>query len=126
MKRQLTAAAVKDYTEAPPAVQNAFDKQVKLLVENFRHPSLRAKEYDESRNIWQARVNRDWRFYFLITGDTHLIFRLAVQVAQALAEAVRHGAQRREDAVAKIVFAPVFPKVINGIQFRTTTREAGL
>ena len=41
MRRQLTTAAVKDYTEAPPAVQKAFDKQVKLLVENFRHPSLR-------------------------------------------------------------------------------------
>jgi hypothetical protein len=76
MKRQLTVAAVKDYTEAPPAVQIAFDKQVKLLVENFRHPSLRAKKYDESHNIWQARVNRDWRFYFLIAGDTYLILNI--------------------------------------------------
>jgi len=76
MKRQLTAAAVKDYTQAPPAVQNGFDKQVKLMVENFRHPSLRAKKYDESRNIWQARVNRGWRFYFLIAGDTYLILNI--------------------------------------------------
>jgi len=58
MKLQLTAAALEDYTEAPAAVQKAFDKQVKLLLENFRHPSLRAKKYDESRNIWQARINR--------------------------------------------------------------------
>ena len=35
MKRQLTAAAVKDYTDAPPSIQKAFDKQVKLLLENF-------------------------------------------------------------------------------------------
>jgi mRNA interferase RelE/StbE len=70
MKRQLTAASVKDYTDAPPAVQKAFDKQAKLLVENFRHPSLRVKKYHESRNIWQPRVNRDWRFYFVIAGDT--------------------------------------------------------
>jgi hypothetical protein len=47
MKRRLTAAAVKDYIDAPPAVQKAFDKQAKLLVQNFRHPSLRAKKYDE-------------------------------------------------------------------------------
>ncbi len=73
MKRQLTASAVKDYTEAPPAVQKAFDKQVKLLLENFRHPSLRTKKYDVSRNVWQARVNRDWRFYFVITSDTYLV-----------------------------------------------------
>lgn len=76
MKRQLTAAAVKDYIGAPPAVQKAFEKQAKLLVENFRHPSLRAKKYHESRGIWQARVNRDWRFYFLVTGDTYLILNI--------------------------------------------------
>ena len=76
MKRQLTAAAVKDYVEAPPTVQKAFDKQVKQLIENFRHPSLRTKKYDESRNIWQARMNRAWRFYFVMTGDTYLILNL--------------------------------------------------
>jgi len=76
MKRELTSAAVRDYIEAPPAVQKAFDKQARLLVENFRHPSLRAKKYDESRNVWQARVNRAWRFYFVITGDTYLILNI--------------------------------------------------
>jgi hypothetical protein len=44
MKRLLTADAVKDYTDAPPAVQKAFDKQAKLLLENSRHPSLRTKK----------------------------------------------------------------------------------
>jgi hypothetical protein len=29
-------------------------------------PSLRAKKYDEAQDYWQARVNRDWRFYFTI------------------------------------------------------------
>jgi mRNA interferase RelE/StbE len=76
MKRQLTAAAVKDYRDAPPAIQKAFDKQVKLLLENLRHPSLRAKKYDERRNVWQARVNRDWRFYFVIISDTYLILNI--------------------------------------------------
>jgi hypothetical protein len=28
---------------------------------------------DESRDIWQTRVNRDWRFYFTIMGDTYCI-----------------------------------------------------
>lgn len=49
---------------------------MRLLLENFRHPSLRTKKYDEPRNIWQARVNRDWRFYFVITGDTYLILNV--------------------------------------------------
>jgi hypothetical protein len=76
MKLQLTAAAVKDYSEAPAAVQKAFDKQSNRLAENLRHPSLRAKKYDESRGVWQARVNRNWRFYFLIVGDTYLILNV--------------------------------------------------
>jgi plasmid maintenance system killer protein len=43
------------------------------LVENLRHPSLHAKKYDESEDLWQARVNRSWRFYFNIVGDTYVI-----------------------------------------------------
>jgi mRNA interferase RelE/StbE len=73
MNRRLTPAALQSYVEAPIAVQRAFDKQVKLLVANLRHPSLRAKKYDESGDIWQARVNRNWRFYFSIDGDTYII-----------------------------------------------------
>ena len=58
---------------APVAVRKAFFKQVKLLAGNQRHPSLRAKKYDEALDRWQARVNRDWRFYFIIKDDTYVI-----------------------------------------------------
>jgi hypothetical protein len=73
MNRRLTPAAVRSYTAAPAALRKAFDKQVRLLVENLRHPSLHAKKYDESEDLWQARVNRSWRFYFNIVGDTYVI-----------------------------------------------------
>jgi len=33
--------------------------------------SLHAKKYDEAQDIWQARVNRNWRIYFTIAGDTY-------------------------------------------------------
>jgi mRNA interferase RelE/StbE len=56
-----------------PQLRKAVYKQVKLLEHNLRHPSLRAKKYDKSRNIWQARVNKDWRFYFLIRDDVYHI-----------------------------------------------------
>ena len=59
------------YADAPIAVQRAFDKQVLLLKHNIRHPSLHAKKYDVIQDIWQARVNRSWRFYFIITGDIY-------------------------------------------------------
>jgi hypothetical protein len=34
---------------------------------------MHAKKYDEAQDIWQARINRNWRFYFTITGDTYTI-----------------------------------------------------
>ncbi len=48
MKWLLTHRAWQDYQDAPASVQKAFDKQVGLLAENLRHPSLRAKKYDQA------------------------------------------------------------------------------
>lgn len=47
------------------------DKQIGFLLTNLRHPSLRAKKYDEAQDIWQARVDGSYRFYFRIKGDTY-------------------------------------------------------
>jgi len=76
MKRLLTPAVVRDYAGAPASVRKAFDKQAGLLIENLHRPSLRAKKYNETKDIWQARVNRAWRFYFTIRDETYIITRL--------------------------------------------------
>jgi plasmid maintenance system killer protein len=57
----------------PADVRKALFKQVKFLEQNLMHPSLHAKKYDESINLWQARVNKSWRFYFLIRDDVYYI-----------------------------------------------------
>jgi mRNA-degrading endonuclease RelE of RelBE toxin-antitoxin system len=62
--------------KAPDSVKKAFFKQVRLLEQNLRYPSLRAKKYDEAQDRWQARVNKDWRFYFTIVNDTYYILKL--------------------------------------------------
>jgi plasmid maintenance system killer protein len=61
----------RSYARAPQFVQRAFDKQSLQLLQNLHHPSLRAKKYDESLDLWQARVNKDWRFYFHIRDDVY-------------------------------------------------------
>jgi plasmid maintenance system killer protein len=58
---------------APAIVQKAFLKQLRFLADNLNHPSLHAKKYDEARDLWQARINRGWRFYFTIEGDSYRI-----------------------------------------------------
>jgi hypothetical protein len=56
---------------APPAVRKAFFKQLGYLEGNLLHPSLHAKKYAEASDLWQGRVNRDWRFYFTIEGNEY-------------------------------------------------------
>jgi len=68
-----TRRSERDYRAAPQAVQDAFDKQVRLLLGDLHHPSLRAKKYQGADDLWQGRVNRDWRFYFTISGDRYTI-----------------------------------------------------
>ena len=68
--------AIESLRDAPSAVRAAFTKQMGLLAENLRHPSIRAKKYDDARNIWQGRVNGDWRFYFVIAGDAITILKV--------------------------------------------------
>jgi mRNA-degrading endonuclease RelE of RelBE toxin-antitoxin system len=64
---------VEQLADAPLPVRRAFDRKVELLVQDLRHPSLRAKKYDETRDLWQARVSMGWRFFFQIQGDTYTI-----------------------------------------------------
>lgn len=73
MKVYYTEKFKKSFHAAPQDIQRAFAKQLKLLLHTIRHPSLHAKKYDEANDIWQARVTRDWRFYFTISNDTYYL-----------------------------------------------------
>ena len=53
----LSQRATEALAAAPPPVQKAFIKQINFLVRNLKHPGLHAKKFDESEDVWQARVN---------------------------------------------------------------------
>jgi hypothetical protein len=71
VKVVLSDRAIEALKDAPVAVERAFYKQLRFLEGNLLHPSLHAKKYDETADLWQARVNRDWRFYY--AGDPYRI-----------------------------------------------------
>ena len=71
MRPHFSERFIRSYTSAPAAIQRAFDRKLELLLQNLRHPSLRAKKYAEPSDLWQARVNQGWRFYFRIQSDTY-------------------------------------------------------
>lgn len=66
----------REFDKFPQTVQKLFEKQIGYLVHDIRHPSLRAKKYDESSDVWQARVNSNIRFYFRIVGDTYRLLNI--------------------------------------------------
>jgi mRNA interferase RelE/StbE len=73
MQLHYTERFRRSYESAPPSVRRAFERRAAFLVHDLQYPSLRAKKYDETHDIWQARVNDMWRFYFQIEGDTYLL-----------------------------------------------------
>ena len=73
MRIRRTDRFLQSYADAPAGIQRAMDRKIAFLLQNLRHPSLRAKKYDEARDIWQARVTGSWRFYFRIQGDTYVL-----------------------------------------------------
>ena len=73
MKVALSKKALINYDNLSETLKKTADKQFNFLLKNLNHPSLHAKKYDEAREIWQARLTRDWRFYFRISGDAYEI-----------------------------------------------------
>lgn len=54
----------RNYQKLPTKIQKKFQKQLNFLVTNFRHPSLRTKKMEGRENVWEARVDRSYRFTF--------------------------------------------------------------
>ena len=76
MRHRFTERATYQYWESPLRIQRAFDRRLVFLLRDLRHPSLRAKKYDETGNIWQARITKGRRFYFSIDGEIYIILSI--------------------------------------------------
>ena len=73
MKLDPTPKFKENLKKLPKETQEKFYKQANFLLRNLRYPSLRAKKYNEEFGIWQARVDRNIRFYFLIKEDYYIL-----------------------------------------------------
>jgi len=58
------------YNKVPLPIQSQAIKQLLLLEENPHHPSLRTHKRRGEEGVWQARITRDYRVYFLMESDT--------------------------------------------------------
>lgn len=76
MRAHYTSRFNRDFNKLQQDIKKKLEKQIKYLLRNIRHPSLRAKKYNEENNIWQARVDRDYRFYFILEKDCCILLNI--------------------------------------------------
>ncbi|OHA48870.1 MAG: hypothetical protein A2806_04215 [Candidatus Terrybacteria bacterium RIFCSPHIGHO2_01_FULL_48_17] len=73
MRFYFTAHFAARYRRLSPRAKTQTDKALGFLLRDLRHPSLHAKKYDETRGIWQVRVTKTYRLYFLIEGEAYVL-----------------------------------------------------
>lgn len=76
MEHKFLPEFLNNLDDCDPVIRKKFEKQLKFLLNDMRHPSLRAKKYDESRDIWQARIDKKFRFYFKIEKDAYVLLQI--------------------------------------------------
>ena len=76
MRIERTEQFKRDFISLPESLKRRTEKQLRLLMENPRHPSLRIRKMEDPRNIWEGRVTKGYRFTFQVQGDTCLLRRI--------------------------------------------------
>jgi mRNA-degrading endonuclease YafQ of YafQ-DinJ toxin-antitoxin module len=70
----------RDFQRLPEAIKRRTEVALRLLLSNPHHPSLRGKKVKGEvvkgySNIIEARITRDYRFFFLIEKDAYILLR---------------------------------------------------
>jgi addiction module RelE/StbE family toxin len=76
MKIQIEKTFMKSYGSLPKEIQDRFQQKLSLLMENFQHPSLRAKKMQGKEDIWEASISDNYRITFKIKGDTIILRKI--------------------------------------------------
>ena len=72
MKILYSQRFLKSYKKLPLYIRQKADKQIKHLLMDLHYPSLRSKKM-EGKNLWEARVDRSYRFTFEKSEDTIIL-----------------------------------------------------
>ena len=83
-KIRLTRRFLKSYARLPAAIQEKIKKQIELLAENPRHPSLQTKPIQGVPGIYEARVDLDYRMTYEREADDTLVLRVVGRHNEAL------------------------------------------
>jgi len=80
MKISRTEPFKRDFQRLPDAIKRRTETALRLVLSNPHHPSLRIKKVKGNilqgyENIFEGRITRDYRFFFLIETDVYILLR---------------------------------------------------
>ena len=70
MKVSRTKTFDKAFINLPENIQVKAEKAVRLLLNDFFHPSLHTKKMSGQKDIWEARVDYKYRLTFTLDKDS--------------------------------------------------------
>jgi addiction module RelE/StbE family toxin len=73
---RFTRRFLKSFAHLPPLIQAKIKKQIALLAENPRHPSLQTKPIQGAPGIYEARVDVDYRLTYEWDAEDTLVLRV--------------------------------------------------
>jgi len=69
-----------DYRELPEEMKKRIQKQLRLLKQNPKHPSLQVKKTKGEvlkgyTDVFEGRITKSYRFLFVIENDVFILLR---------------------------------------------------
>jgi mRNA-degrading endonuclease RelE of RelBE toxin-antitoxin system len=80
----LTERFISLYRNLPAAIRKKIDRQITLLADNPRHPSLQTKPIQGTKGIFEARVDINYRLTYERLPDDTLLLRVVARHDEAL------------------------------------------
>ncbi len=72
---QFTDDFKKQFKKLPPNLKRKFEKQLKYLLSDFRHPSLRTRKI-AGEERYEARLDHHSRFTYKLVGEEIWLFTI--------------------------------------------------
>lgn len=83
-KIQLTERFIALYSNLPTSIRKKINRQISLLADNPRHPSLQTKPIQGTKGIYEARVDINYRLTYERLPDDTLLLRVVAKHDEAL------------------------------------------
>jgi mRNA interferase RelE/StbE len=81
---RLTRRFIKSFARLPTSIQEKVKKQILLLADDPRHPSLQTKPIQGAPGIYEARVDIDYRLTYERDHNNTLVVRVVARHDKAL------------------------------------------